>query len=199
MQKIEFMYDFGSPNAYVVHEILPEIAEEHNMSVLFRPVLIGGVFKSTNNKAPMVAFSNIPGKIDYMRVELARFIERHEIPFRFNSSFPVNTLNVMRAGVFASGKEWEQNFIDTVFQAMWVDDKDMSDFDIISQVLENADVPTHDIMNAMQDPEIKSKLASVTSAAVDRKVFGLPTMFVDDEMFFGKDSLNDLSWRLGQK
>lgn len=145
-----------------------------------------------------MAFSDIPGKIDYMKVEIARFIERHQLQFRFNSSFPVNTLNVMRGAVLASGKEWEINYIDAVFQAMWVEDKNMSDLDVVAQVLETADVPAHEIMNAMQDPDIKSKLADVTNEAVGRKVFGLPTMFVNNEMFFGKDALNDLAWRLSQ-
>ena len=171
------MYDFASPNAFLVHKMLPKIAREHDACVLFRPVLIGGVFKATNNKAPMVAFSDILGKIGYMRIEMTRFIERHQIPFHFNSNFPVNTLNVMRAGIFAQGKDWESNYIDAVFNAMWIDDKDMSNPDIIAHVLEMADVPKDDIMNAMQDADIKVKLADVTQAAVDRKVFGLPSMF----------------------
>jgi 2-hydroxychromene-2-carboxylate isomerase len=199
MQQIEFMYDFASPNAYLVHKVLPQIAREHNAHILFRPVLIGGVFKATNNTAPLMAFTEVKGKIRYLRAEFARFVERYQVSFHFNSVFPLNTLNVMRGGVFASGKEWENNYIDAVFNAVWVDDKNMSDLNVVSQVLEAADVPVQDIMNAMQDVDIKSKLADVTSTAVERKVFGLPTIFLNDEMFYGKDSLNDLTWRLGQQ
>jgi 2-hydroxychromene-2-carboxylate isomerase len=198
MQQIEFMYDFGSPNAYLVHKCLPEIASKTGAEIVFRPILIGGVFKATNNQPPMMAFANVPGKNEYMRVEMARFIERHQVPFQFNPNFPVNTLNVMRAAVFAQGKAWEVDYIDAVFDAMWVNGQNMSDLDVVSQVLGAANLPADDIINAMQDPEIKSSLMDVTSAAVARKTYGSPTMFIGDEMFFGKDSLSDLEWRLSQ-
>jgi 2-hydroxychromene-2-carboxylate isomerase len=198
MQQIEFMYDFGSPNAYLVHKCLPEIASKTGAEIVFRPILIGGVFKATNNQPPMMAFANVPGKNEYMRVEMARFIERHQMPFQFNPNFPVNTLNVMRAAVFAQGKAWEVDYIDAVFDAMWVNGQNMSDLDVVSQVLGAANLPADDIINAMQDPEIKSSLMDVTSAAVARKTYGSPTMFIGDEMFFGKDSLSDLEWRLSQ-
>jgi 2-hydroxychromene-2-carboxylate isomerase len=198
MQQIEFMYDFGSPNAYLVHKCLPEIASKTSAEIVFHPILIGGVFKATNNQPPMMAFANVPGKNEYMRVEMARFIERHQMPFQFNPNFPVNTLNVMRAAVFAQGKAWEVDYIDAVFDAMWVNGQNMSDLDVVSQVLGAANLPAEDIINAMQDPEIKSSLMDVTSAAVARKTYGSPTMFIGDEMFFGKDSLSDLEWRLSQ-
>jgi 2-hydroxychromene-2-carboxylate isomerase len=198
MQQIEFMYDFGSPNAYLVHKCLPDIAKRCDAEVVFRPILIGGVFKATNNQPPLMAFADIPGKVDYMRVEMARFLERHQIAFKFNPHFPVNTLNVMRASVYASGKEWENKYISTVFDAMWVDGKDMSNLEVVAQTLTDGGLPTDEIMNAMQDPSVKSSLADVTAAAVARKIYGSPTMFVGQEMFFGKDSLSDLEWRLSQ-
>jgi 2-hydroxychromene-2-carboxylate isomerase len=198
MQQIEFMYDFGSPNAYLVHKILPALAKRCDAEVVYRPILIGGVFKATNNQPPLIAFAGIPGKVDYIRVEMARFLERYKLPFKFNAHFPVNTLNVMRAAVYATGKDWENNYIDVVFDAMWVDGKDMSNLDVVAEVLSEAGLPTDDIMNAVQDADIKSSLADVTAAAVARKTYGSPTMFVGKEMFFGKDSLDDLEWRLSQ-
>lgn len=198
MQQIEFMYDFGSPNAYLVHKILPALAKRCDAEVVYRPILIGGVFKATNNQPPLIAFAGIPGKVDYIRVEMARFLERHKLPFKFNAHFPVNTLNVMRAAVYATGKDWENKYIDVVFDAMWVDGKDMSNLDVVAEVLSEAGLPTDDIMNAVQDADIKSSLADVTAAAVARKTYGSPTMFVGKEMFFGKDSLGDLEWRLSQ-
>lgn len=198
MQKIEFMYDFGSPNAFLVHKCLPEIAQRCDAEVIYCPILIGGVFKATNNQPPLMAFAGIPGKVDYIRVEMARFLERHKVAFKFNPHFPVNTLNVMRAAVYATGKDWENKYIDAVFDAMWVDGKDLSDLDVVKQVLTDVGLPTDNIMNAMQDAEIKSTLADVTAAAVARKTYGSPTMFVGKEMFFGKDSLSDLEWRLSQ-
>lgn len=198
MQQIEFMYDFGSPNAYLAHKCLSEIAQRCNAKMINRPILIGGIFKATNNKPPMIAFSDIPGKVEYMHVEMARFIERHKIPFKFNPHFPVNTLNVMRAAIFAQGKDWEINYIDVVFDAMWLNGLDMSNLDTIQNVLSNAGLPADDIIGAMQDADIKTQLADSTRDAVDRKVYGSPTMFVGDEIFFGKDSLSDLEWRLSQ-
>lgn len=196
MQQIEFMYDFGSPNAYLAHIALKGIAQRCNAEVVACPILIGGVFKATNNQAPMMAFANIPGKVDYMHTEMARYLERHKVPFKFNPHFPVNTLNVMRAAVFAEGKYWKNKYIDTVFDAMWVDGKDISNLDVVAQVLTFAGLPTDDIINSMQNAEVKASLAKATSAAVVRRVYGSPTMFVGKEMFFGKDSLNDLEWRL---
>ena len=198
MQQIEFMYDFGSPNAYLVHKILPALAKRCDAEVVYRPILIGGVFKATNNQPPLIAFAGIPEKVDYIRVEMARFLERHKLPFKFNAHFPVNTLNVMRAAVYATGKDWENKYIDVVFDAMWVDGKDMSNLDVVAEVLSEAGLPTDDIMNAVQDADIKSSLADATAAAVARKTYGSPTMFVRKEMFFGKDSLGDLEWRLSQ-
>ena len=198
MQQIEFLYDFGSPNAYLVHKRLPEIAQRFNAEVVYCPILIGGVFKATNNQPPLMAFADIPGKIDYIRVEMARFLERHKLPFKFNPHFPVNTLNIMRSAVYAKGKDWENKYIDVVFDAMWVDGKDMSNLDVVAQVMAEAGLPSKDIMNAMQDADIKSSLVDATSAAVARKIYGSPTMFIEKEMFFGKDSLSDLEWRLSQ-
>ncbi|WP_390914714.1 DsbA family protein [Pseudosulfitobacter sp. SM2401] len=198
MRDVEFYYDFSSPNAYLVHKVLPTITARYDAQVISKPILLGGVFKSTNNQAPMLAFKDIPGKVDYMRVEMARFLERHQTPFLFNPHFPVNSLNLMRAAVFAQGKPWESKYIDAIFDAMWVQGKALADIAVITDVLDAADLPTRDIMNASQDADIKSNLADVTAAAVARGIYGSPAMFIGDEMFYGKDSLSDLEWRLGQ-
>ncbi len=198
MQQIEFMYDFGSPNAYLAYKCLTGITQRFEAEVVYCPILIGGVFKATNNQPPMMAFAGIPGKVEYMRIERARFLERYQIPFQFNPNFPVNTLNVMRAAVFAKEKLWETKYIEVVFDAMWVQGKDMSDLKVVAHVLTEADLPVDDIMNAMKDIDVKSSLAEMTGAAVARGVYGLPTLFLEKEMFFGKDSLSDLEWRLSQ-
>ncbi|WP_223421304.1 2-hydroxychromene-2-carboxylate isomerase [Tateyamaria pelophila] len=196
MQTIEFLYDFGSPNAYLVHQVLPDIAARHGADVLWCPVLLGGVFKATNNQAPMITFENVAGRNEYLRVELDRFVERHGVPFAWNPHFPVNTLAVMRGASFASGKSWERRYIDRVFKAMWVDGNDMSDMAVVMEVLLDAELPADDILTATQIPEVKGLLVDATTAAVARGVFGSPTMFLNEEMFFGKDALNDLEWRL---
>ncbi len=197
MQDIEFYYDFGSPNAYFVHKVLPAIAHEHGRKVIYRPVLLGGIFKATNNQPPMMAFKDVDHKLDYMRVEIARFIKRHKLPFTFNPHFPVMTIATMRGAVFAQGKPWEKSYIEAVFDAIWVDGKKMDDPEVIGPVLAAAGLPVDEIFAATQTPEVKGELADLTAAAVARKVFGAPTMFVGDEMFFGKDSLDDLNWYLG--
>ncbi|MEO9898159.1 MAG: 2-hydroxychromene-2-carboxylate isomerase [Paracoccaceae bacterium] len=198
MTDIEFLYDFGSPNAYLVHKVLPGIANNHEARVTYSPILLGGVFKATNNQAPLAAFANITGKVAYIRREFARFIERHAVPFEWNDNFPVNTLTMMRGAVFAQGKAWEQQYIDTCFDAMWVQGANMADPDVVVSTLDAAGLPGADILSATQIPDVKGRLAAVTDDAIARKVFGAPTMFVGDEMFFGKDALNDLAWRLDQ-
>ncbi|MCR9126472.1 MAG: 2-hydroxychromene-2-carboxylate isomerase [Rhodobacteraceae bacterium] len=198
MRQIEFLYDFGSPNAYLVHRALPALATRHNAHVTPVPILLGGVFKATNNQSPVTAFAGIPGKLAYQRIEIARFIQRHEIPFRFNPHFPVNTLTLMRAARFAQTQPYAATYIDTVFDAMWRDGVNMGDGQTALAVLNGAGLPGDAILAATQTPEIKSALIEATERAVARGVFGAPALFFSDQMFFGKDSLPDLEWALSQ-
>ena len=198
MTDIEFLYDFGSPNAYLVHKVLPGIAKNHEARVTYSPILLGGVFKATNNQAPLAAFANVTGKVDYIRREFARFIERHTVQFKWNDNFPVNTLTVMRGALFAQGKPWEQQYIDTCFDAMWMQGANMADPDVVLSTLDAAGLPGANILSATQIPDVKGRLAAVTDEAIARNVFGAPTLFVKDEMFFGKDALDDMVWRLDQ-
>jgi 2-hydroxychromene-2-carboxylate isomerase len=177
---------------------LPGIAEQLGAQIEYKPMLLGGVFKATNNQPPMVAFSATPEKIDYMRHEIARFVRRHALPFKFNPHFPVMTIATMRGAIFAQGQPWEAKYIDTVMDAIWCDEQKMDDLDVMAEVLDKAGLPATDIMAAIQTDGVKSTLADLTASAVDRKVFGTPTMFVGDQMFFGKDSLDDLAWVLSQ-
>jgi 2-hydroxychromene-2-carboxylate isomerase len=196
MRTIEFLYDFASPNAYLVHKVLPGMARKHGADVVWEPVLLGGIFKATGNQAPMHAFDGVAGKLDYQAVELQRFVHRHDLAFRMNPHFPIMTISLMRGAVFAQDKPWYARYIDCVFDAMWVDGKDMGDPAIISAALNAVDLPGEEILMATQDPSIKGRLMAATEKAVERGVFGAPTMFLGDEMFFGKDSLDDLEWRL---
>lgn len=196
MQTIEFMYDFGSPNAYLVHKVLPAIAERCGAKLTYVPILLGGVFKATNNQSPMQAFGDVKNKLAYQRIESQRFINRHNIPFKMNPGFPIMTLGLMRGAVFARGKPWESKYIDAVFDAMWVNEKRMDDPDVIVDVLTQAGLEAQTIMQATQSPSVKGRLVSETSEAVERGTFGSPTLFVGDHMFFGKDSLVDLEHTL---
>ena len=196
MQTIAFLYAFGSPNAYLAHKVLGGIAARNGARVAYLPVLLGGVFKATNNQSPMDAFAGVTGKLDYQRTETNRFVERHAIPYRFNPHFPVMTMGVMRGAVYAQGHSWEQTYIDAVFDAMGVDGHKMDDPSVITEVLGAADLPAREIIEAAQSSDVKSGLIEATQTAVHRGTFGSPTMFVGDEMFYGKDSLVDLEWRL---
>lgn len=196
MQTIDFYYDFGSSNAYLVHKVLPGLAAKHGAKVVWQPMLLGGVFKATNNRSPLEAFGEVTNKLGYMRLENRRFIARHSLEFNSNPHFPVITLGVMRGAIYVQGKDIEETYRDTVFDAMWVDGKKMDDPEVIAEVLEQAGLPAGEIMNATQDQDIKSQLIEATGKAVDRGIFGSPTMFVGDEMFFGKDSLHDLEYLL---
>ena len=194
--KIEFYYDFGSPNAYLVHKTLPEIAKAHGVPIVFRPILLGGVFKATNNKSPMEAFANVAGKLAYEARETQRFIENRKITFQPNPHFPVNTIALMRGAIFAIGKPWEQSYRDTMFTAMWVDQEKMDDPATVMQVMEKAGLPAKEILSATQDPLIKAALIQATSQAVARGIFGAPTLIANEDMFFGKHSLMDLETML---
>jgi len=194
--QITYIYDFASPNGYLVHQVLPGIAAKHGATLTYSPALLGGIFKATNNQAPMMAFQGVTGKLAYQRTEITRFIERHKVDFTWNPAFPINTLPLMRAAVYADDQPWKMDYVNAVMDAMWRDAKNMADPEVIGAVLTEAGLPVTDIMEAIQTPEVKGKLATLTEAAVARGVFGLPTMFVGDEMFFGKDSLDDLDWRL---
>jgi 2-hydroxychromene-2-carboxylate isomerase len=195
-QEIDFLYDFGSPNAYLVHKVLPSLAVPANSAVVYVPILLGGVFKATSNRSPVQAFAEVKGKLEYQRLEMRRFVRRHNLVFRWNPHFPVNTITVMRGAIFAQGKVWERSYINTVFDAMWLYGKKMDDPGVIAEVLDAAGLPSEKILQATQTEDVKKGLMTTTSFAVERGVFGAPTMFVGDEMFFGKDSLPDLVWEL---
>jgi len=198
MKSIKFMYDFGSPNAYLAHKVLPGIQAKTGAVVVFNPILLGGVFKSTNNQSPIMAFAGVTGKLAYQHKEIARFIKRHNIALNWNPHFPINTISLMRGAVFAVGKPWERLYIDTVFDAMWLEGLNMAAPDIFAASLAAADLPIRDILAAIQTPDIKTALMTATQAAVDLGVFGVPTMWVGDEMFFGKDALSDMEYEIAQ-
>ncbi len=196
MTRIEFLYDFGSPNAYLVHKVLPGIAARNGAAVEYQPVLLGGIFKATNNQSPITAFAGVTHKLTYQQREIARFVTRHGISFLFNPHFPIMTISLMRGAVFAQGQAWERDYIDTVFDAIWRDGKNMGDSAVVTQVLQQAGLPVDQIVSAIQRQEVKNRLIETTSQAVERGVFGVPSMFVGDELFFGKDSLDDMEREL---
>ena len=190
MIKIEFYFDFASPNAYLSHKVLKQIVEKKNVEVKYIPVLLGGIFKATNNKPPMEQFFGVKNKNEYQNLEMERFIKRHGLHnFKMNPHFPVISLQIIRGAVAAEMDGYLDDYIDKVLVHMWEEPKKMDDPEVIKTAYDESGFDSEKLMAQMQDPDVKAKLISNTEAAVERGVFGIPTFFIDDEMFFGKDTL----------
>jgi len=190
--KIEFHYDFGSPNAYLVHKVIPAITQETGVEFDYVPILLGGVFKATDNVSPAVSMQGIKNKPDYSVIETKRFCAAHHIePQVANPYFPVNTLKMMRGAIFAQDKEFYSAYVEAMYSAMWEHALKMDDEEIIMRVLDEAGLPTQEIFAGMVEPEVKQGLIQYTEKSVKRGTFGSPTLFVGDELYFGKDKLRD--------
>ncbi len=195
---IEFIFDFGSPNAYLSWKALPGIAARTGASVHLIPCLLGGIFKATNNRSPMEAFGEVKGKLAYEQLETRRFVERHGLSaFRFNPHFPVNTLLIMRGLIAAQRTGVEAPYVAAVLAAMWEAGEKMDDPQVVVRVLDAAGLDGAGLIAATADPEVKGALVANTEAAVARGVFGIPTFFVGGEMFFGKDRLDQVEEAVG--
>jgi 2-hydroxychromene-2-carboxylate isomerase len=188
-----FLFDFGSPNAYLAHEVIPKIEERTGAKFAYTPVLLGGVFKATGNRSPMEAFAEVPAKLAYEALETRRFVARHGLAqFRSNPHFPVNTLMIMRGAVAAETLGLFAPYVDAVFAAMWEDGRKMDDPAVVEEALLGAFLPARRLIDLTQHQDVKDRLLANTSAAVGRGVFGSPTFFVGEEMFFGKDRLGQV-------
>lgn len=190
---VEFHFDFGSPNSYYCHRVIPEIEQRTGVKFTYVPVLLGGIFKATNNKSPMEAFAGIKNKSEYNALETARFIKKHRLTdFKFNPNFPVNTLHIMRGAVYAIGHGIGDTYIEAMYQCMWEQELNMADPEMISQALVDAGLPADQLIEGSAQPENKQALIDSTMASVERGSFGSPTFYVGDEMFFGKDRLREV-------
>ena len=189
---VEFHFDFGSPNAYLSHLVIPAIEARTGVKFEYVPVLLGGVFKATGNASPAVTLQGIKNKPEYGRIEMQRFLDKHNITtFKQNPHFPVNTLQIMRGAIYAQSQDYFERYIDEVYKHMWSEPKKMDEADVIQAALMESGLPAVDIVTGMQDPEVKQQLIANTEASVARGTFGSPTFYVDDEIFFGKDKLGD--------
>jgi 2-hydroxychromene-2-carboxylate isomerase len=193
MAKVEFHFDFGSPNAYLAHLIVPEIEQRTGAKFEYVPILLGGVFKLTNNRSPAEKLAGIKNRLEYEQLEVRRFVRRHGITqFTWNPFFPVNTLLTMRGAVAAQLDGVFDRYVDAVFKAMWAEPKKMDDPQVASTALDEAGLDGARLIARTQEPEIKERLLKNTEASVARGTFGSPTFFVGDEIFFGKDRLCDV-------
>jgi 2-hydroxychromene-2-carboxylate isomerase len=182
---LEFYFDFGSPNAYIAHVRLPAILARTGARIGHRIMLLGGVFQATGNVSPAA----IKFKIAYTRRDMLRFVNKYQVPFRMNPHFPVNTLKLMRGSVVAEQDGFLAAYMDAAFRGMWRDGLDMSDDAVFAGALERDGLDAAHVMRRIGEEGVKDRLKAYTAAAVGRGIFGAPTFFVGDEMFFGQDRL----------
>src|SRR3954467_15917701 len=189
----QFLFDFGSPNAYLSHLAIPAIEQRIGVKFEYVPILLGGIFKSTNNKSPAETLAGVKNKPEFQAVETARFVKRFNVqPYVWNPFFPVNTLNLMRAAVAAQFDGVFEAYVEAAFHHMWREPKKMDDPEIALAALQASGLDAAKLFARAQDAEVKAKLIANTQSAVERGAFGSPTFFVGDEMFFGKEQRRDV-------
>ena len=187
-KSVDFYFDFGSPAAYLAWTQLPTICADSGAQIAWKPVLLGGVFQATGNRAPIT----VPLKGNYLFVDLTRFARRYGVAFQFNPNFPINTLTLMRAAVGLQMRRDARfdDFCAAMFRAIWVDAQNMNDPGTVAVVLTRAGFDPQALLALSGEQAVKEELKAVTDAAVQRGVFGAPTFFVDDQMFWGQDRLD---------
>ena len=191
--EIEFLFDFASPNVYFAYRTLPPILERTGAKLTITPVLLGGIFKATNNKSPFEAFTPIKGKFEYELLEVKRFVKKHGLSrYRLNPHFPVNTLMLMRAFIAAREAGVGDAFLEMSLKGMWEEGLKLDDSAALADAIDGAGMDAKALIAAAQTDPVKKELADNTAAAVTRGVFGLPTFFVGKEMFFGKERLGQV-------
>jgi len=185
---VEFFFDLGSPATYLAYTQLPKICEQTDSQLIYKPMLLGGVFKATGNASP----ATIPAKGRYMFEDLDRYAKRYGVPLKFTADFPINTLMLMRAvtGMQLRHPERFPAFIDCLFHALWVEGRNLNDPATVAAVLMQNGFDPHQVLALTTDEEVKAALKNNTEKAVQRGVFGAPSMFVGDQMFFGQDRLD---------
>jgi 2-hydroxychromene-2-carboxylate isomerase len=193
MPRVEFHFDFGSPNAYLSHLVIPDIERRTGARFVYVPILLGGVFKLTNNRSPAESLAGIRNKPEYQRLETARFIRRHGVVrFTPNPFFPVNTLVLMRGAIAASRLSTYERYIDEMYRHMWSEPKKLDDPGVLRAALIESGLDAEAILALAQAQDVKDELLANTQRSVERGTFGSPTFFVDDAIYFGKDRLRDV-------
>ena len=185
---LEFFFDLGSPTTYLAYTQLPGICAETGSQLVYQPILLGGIFKATGNASPIT----IAAKGRYMLQDLARYAKRYDVPLKFNPHFPINTLTLMRAvtGIQLRQPERFIDFIDCLFRALWVDGRNLGDPAVVAQVLAEHGFDPAQVLELTQDEAVKDALKHKTEEAIARGVFGAPSLFVGQQLFFGQDRLD---------
>ena len=192
-QKVEFLFDFGSPNAYLSHEAIPAIEKRTGASFEYVPILLGGIFKATNNRSPVETLAGVKNKPEFMQLETQRFIKRFNVqPYVWNPYFPVNTLNLMRGAIAAQFEGVFKKYVEAAFHHMWREPKKMDDPQVAVKALTESGLDGAKLLTRAQDADVKAKLIENTQKAVERGAFGSPPFFVGNEIFFGKEQLREV-------
>jgi 2-hydroxychromene-2-carboxylate isomerase len=191
--KVEFLFDFGSPNAFLCHRVIPAIEERTRVHFEYVPILLGGIFKATGNQSPAAAFRHIRNKPEYDRLEVERFVRKHGIQgFGYSPFFPVNTLSLMRGAIAARELGVFERYVEEMYRHMWVDHKKLDDPAVLAAALIESGLDAARLMEVAGSPAVKAQLIANTERAVQLGAFGAPTFFVDGEMWFGKDRLAEV-------
>ena len=189
----QFMFDVGSPNAYLSHEAIPAIEKRSGAKFEYVPILLGGIFKATINKSPAETLSGVKNKPEFNALETERFIRRFKVkPYIWNPFFPVNTLNLMRAAIAAQFEGVFEKYVEAAFHHMWGEPKKMDDPEVAMKAFTASGLDATKLFARAQEPDVKAKLIENTQQAVERGAFGSPTFFVGKEMFFGKEQLREV-------
>jgi 2-hydroxychromene-2-carboxylate isomerase len=189
----QFLFDFGSPNAFLSHEAIPAIEQRTGLKFEYVPVLLGGIFKATNNKSPAETLAGVKNKREFHAIETERFVRRfHVKPYSWNPFFPINTLHLMRAAIAAQFEGVFEKYVAAAFHHMWEDPKKMDDPEVVAKALTASGLDAAKLLVRAQDADVKAKLIENTQSAVERGAFGSPTFFVGKEMFFGKEQLREV-------
>jgi 2-hydroxychromene-2-carboxylate isomerase len=189
----QFLFDFGSPNAFLSHEAIPAIEKRTGVKFEYVPILLGGIFKATNNKSPAESLAGIKNKPEFQALETERFVRRFGVkPYTPNPFFPVNTLNLMRAAVAARFEGVFERYVDAAFHHMWFEPKKMDDPEVALKAFAGSGLDAAKLFARAQEADVKAKLIENTQAAVECGAFGSPTFFVGKEIFFGKEQLREV-------
>ncbi len=193
MTSVEFHFDFGSPNAYLSHLVIPDIERRTGAKFVYVPVLLGGVFKLTGNRSPAESLAGIRNKPEYQRLETARFVQRHGITrFAANPFFPVNTLVPMRGAIAAQRMGIFERYVDEIYRHMWAEPKKLDDPEVLRAAMIELGFDADAVLALTQAQDVKDELLANTQRSVERGTFGSPTFFVGDEIYFGKDRLREV-------
>ena len=189
----QFLFDFGSPNAFLSHEAIPAIEQRTGVKFEYVPVLLGGIFKATNNKSPAETLAGVKNKREFHAIETERFVKRfHVKPYSWNPFFPINTLHLMRAAVAAQFEGVFEKYVAAAFHHMWEEPKKMDDPEVAAKALTASGLDAAKLFARAGDADVKARLIETTQSAVERGAFGSPTFFVGTEMFFGKEQLREV-------